>query len=332
MSGDVILLGLAGVIEAGAPILIAAIGETLSERAGVINLSLNGTIILSAMMGFWAALVTDSILLGFLSGMLVGALVAAIVAFSSITLKQSQVAVGFVLAVTCQDLAYFLGNPIMGAQAAMMYASPIPLLSSIPILGPLLFQHSILTYFSIFLIFLAWFWISRTRPGLMLRGVGEKPAAAFIRGANVTRLRYFYTILGGALVGLAGPLYTLSVKAGWKGTITGLDGIGWIVLAITIFGGWHPLRVAFGAYLFAFLQWLGLVFQSTLTFIPSQVLQVAPFPLMILALLLVNFGNTEWVERILASLPENVRVKIKKLIRATRSQPPGALGTPFERE
>jgi simple sugar transport system permease protein len=256
MSGDAILLGLAGVIEAGAPIVIAAIGETLSERAGVINLSLNGTIILSAMMGFWAALVTDSLILGFLAGMLVGALVAAIVAFSSITLKQSQVAVGFVLAVTCQDLAYFLGNPIMGAQAAMMYASPIPLLGDIPILGPLFFQHSILTYFSILLIFLAWFWISRTRPGLILRGIGEKPAAAFIRGANVTRLRYFYTILGGALVGLAGPLYTLSVKAGWKGTITGLDGIGWIVLAITIFGGWDPIRVAFGAYLFAFLQWL----------------------------------------------------------------------------
>ena len=114
MTGDMILLGLAGVIEAGAPIIIAAIGETLTERAGLINLSLNGTIILSGMVGFWAALRTDSIILGFLAGMLVGALVAAIVAFSSITLKQSQVAVGFVLAVMCKDLAYFLGNPIMG--------------------------------------------------------------------------------------------------------------------------------------------------------------------------------------------------------------------------
>ena len=332
MSGEMILLGLAGVIEAGAPIVLAAIGETLTERAGVINLSLNGLIILSAMMGFWVALETNSILLGFFTGMLVGVVVSALIAFSSITLKQSQVAVGFILAVTCEDLAYFLGNPIMGAQAPIMYATPIPLLKDIPILGPLFFQHSVITYLSIVLIIAAWFWISKTRPGLILRGIGEKPAAAFVRGANVVKLRYLYTIVGGALVGLAGPLYTLSVKAGWKGTITGLNGIGWIVLAITIFGGWKPFRVAFGAYLFAFLQWLGLVLQSSLTFIPSQVLQVAPFPLMILTLLLVNLGNTEWMERIIATLPDWLRTRVIKLIRALRSQPPGALGTPFERE
>lgn len=332
MTGDMILLGLAGVIEAGAPIVLAAIGETLTERAGVINLSLNGLIILSAMVGFWVALETDSILLGFLAGMLIGILVSALIAFSSITLKQSQVAVGFILAITCEDLAYFLGNPIMGAQAPIMYATPIPILQDIPILGLLFFQHSLMTYLSIVLIFAAWLWLSKTRPGLMLRGIGEKPEAAFVRGANVVKLRYLYTILGGALVGLAGPLYTLSVKAGWKGTITGLNGIGWIVLAITIFGGWKPFRVAFGAYLFAFLQWLGLVLQSSLTFIPSQVLQVAPFPLMILTLLLVNLGNTEWMERIIATLPDWLRNRVIKLIRALRSQPPGALGTPFERE
>jgi len=332
MSGEIILLGLAGVITSGAPIVIAAIGETLTERAGVINLSLNGVVILSGMVGFWAAVESESLILGFMAGMLVGALVAAIVAFSSITLKQSQVAVGFILAVTCRDLAYFLGNPIMGSQGPIMFSTPIPLLREIPVIGRIFFQQSIMTYLSILLIFLAWFWISKTRPGLMLQGIGEKPAAAFVRGANVIRMRYFYTILGGALVGLAGPLYTLSVKPGWKGTITGLDGIGWIVLAITIFGGWNPIRVAFGAYLFAFLQWLGLVLQSTLTFIPSQVLQVAPFPLMILTLLFVNLGNTEWMERVLATLPDQLRIRIKKLIRFMQSQPPAALGTPFERQ
>jgi len=332
MSGDVILLGLAGVIASGAPIVLAAIGETLTERAGVINLSLNGLIILSAMVGFWVAVEADSIILGFLAGALIGAFVSAIVAFSSITLKQSQVAVGFILTLTCRDLAYFLGNPIMGLQGPIMLSTPIPWLRDIPILGPLFFQQSIMTYLSMILIFLAWLWITKTKPGLMLQGIGEKPAAAFVRGANVNRLRYIYTILGGALVGLAGPLYTLSVKPGWKGTITGLDGIGWIVLAITIFGGWNPIRVAFGAYLFAFLQWLGLVLQSSWTFIPSQVLQVAPFPLMILTLLLVNLGNTEWMERLLATLPDGVRTRVKGLIRSLRSQPPAALGTPFERE
>jgi general nucleoside transport system permease protein len=122
------------------------------------------------------------------------------------------------------------------------------------------------------------------------------------------------------------------VKAGWKGTITGLDGIGWIVLAITIFGGWNPFRAAFGAYLFAFLQWLGLVLQPALPGVPSQVLQVAPFPLMILTLLLVNIGNAEWVERSLARLPAPARRGIAKVFRALNATPPSALGTPFEKE
>jgi ABC-type uncharacterized transport system permease subunit len=332
MNSDLILFGLAGVIASGAPILIGVIGETLSERAGVTNLSLNGVILLSAMMGFWISVETNSIWLGFLTGMLVGALVAAIVAFSSITLKQSQVAIGFVLTITCRDLAYFLGNPIMGLQGPIMLTTPIPGLSKIPILGTILFQQSIMTYISIIMIFVAYFWIFKTKPGLMLQGIGEKPSAAFVRGANVQRMRYIYTIIGGALVGLSGPLYTLSVKPGWKGTITGLDGIGWIVLAITIFGGWNPVRGALGAYLFAFLQWLGLVLQQYMTQIPSQVLQVAPFPLMILALLFVKLGDTEWMERLIASLPDGVRQKVSKLLRSMQSRQPAALGTPFERQ
>jgi simple sugar transport system permease protein len=332
MGNDIILFGLAGVIASGAPIVIAVIGETLTERAGVINLSLNGVILLSAMIGFWVSVETDSLFLGFLAGMLVGALVATIVAFSSITLKQSQVAIGFILAITCRDLAYFLGNPVMGSQGPIMLSTSIPFLRDIPIIGRLFFQQSLMTYLSIIMIFIAWFWIFKTRPGLMLQGIGEKPAAAYVRGANVKRMRYIYTIVGGALVGLAGPLYTLSVKPGWKGTITGLDGIGWIVLAITIFGGWNPIRAAFGAYLFAFLQWLGLVLQPYMTFMPSQVLQVAPFPLMILALLFVNLGNTEWMNRLLATMPEKIRIRTIKILRTLNAQPPGALGTPFERQ
>ncbi|MDO9085442.1 MAG: ABC transporter permease [Anaerolineaceae bacterium] len=332
MGNDIILLGLAGVIASGAPIVIAVIGETLTERAGVINLSLNGVILLSAMIGFWVSVETDSLFLGFLAGMIVGALVATIVAFSSITLKQSQVAIGFILAITCRDLAYFLGNPVMGSQGPIMLSTSIPFLRDIPIIGRLFFQQSLMTYLSILMIFIAWFWIYKTRPGLMLQGIGEKPAAAYVRGANVKRMRYIYTIVGGALVGLAGPLYTLSVKPGWKGTITGLDGIGWIVLAITIFGGWNPIRAAFGAYLFAFLQWLGLVLQPYMTFMPSQVLQVAPFPLMILALLFVNLGNTEWMNRLLATMPEKIRIRTIKILRTLNAQPPGSIGIPFERQ
>jgi general nucleoside transport system permease protein len=332
MTPDALIVGLAGVLAAAAPILFAVLGETITERAGVINLSINGNILLTAMAGFAVAVAFESTLLGFLAGMLVGALVASIVAFTSITLKLSQVAIGFVLALLCRDLAYFLGNPVMGLPGPRLSPVPIPVLSEIPYLGVLFFRHDVMTYLSFTLIIILWIWIFRTRPGLVLQGIGERPAAAFVRGAHVNRLRYFYTILGGALIGLAGPTYSLSVKAGWKGTISGLDGIGWIALAITIFGGWNPIRAAFGAYLFALLQWLGLVLQPSLPNIPSQVLQVAPFPLMILALLLVNIGNTEWVERTIAGLPEEVRHLIARVLRALRASPPASLGVPFEQD
>ncbi len=193
-------------------------------------------------------------------------------------------------------------------------------------MGTLLFNQEIITYISFLIIFLAWLWIFRTRFGLMLRGIGERPAAAFVRGANVNRMRYVYAMVGGAIAGLAGPAYSLSVKAGWMGTQSGLDGIGWIALSITIFGGWNPIRGAFGCYLFAFLQWLGLVLQSRIPGVPTQVLQVAPFPLMIFTLLLVNISDAEWVSRMLAALPERLRRVILKILRALRASPPASLG------
>lgn len=285
------------------------------------------------MAGFVVAAMTDNLILGFLMGSLVGALVSLIVAFASITLKQSQVAVGFILTLMCRDLAYFLGNPFMGASGPRVPpAFAIPILGDIPILGPLFFNQNILVYLSFILIAVAYVWVYKTRSGLILQGIGERPAAAFVRGTNVNKMRYLYTLLGGALVGIAGPMYSLSVKAGWKGTISGLDGFGWIVLAIVIFGGWNPIRAALGAYLFAFLQWMGLVMQSSVPGIPSQVLQVAPFPLMILALLLVNIGNAEWVERTLASMPEKSRRIASRILRSLRAPAPGSLGVPFEPE
>lgn len=332
MDTNTILVGLAGVLAMAGPIMFAVIGETITERAGVINLSMNGTILLSAMGSFAVAYETNSLLLGLLAGMLIGALIALIIAFASISLKQSQVAIGFVLALACRDLSYFLGLPFMNISGPRFPAWQIPLLKDIPVLGPLLFRQDLLTYLSYLVVIIAWVYIFRTRPGLMLQGIGERPAAAFVRGANVKRLRYLYTVIGGAIIGLAGPAYCLNVKAGWMGIQSGLDGIGWIALSITIFGGWNPFRAAFGVYLFSLLQWLGLVLQSRLPGIPSQVLQVAPFPLMILTLLLVNISDAEWVARVLAALPERARRVAVKLLRALRASPPASLGVPFESE
>jgi len=332
MTGESLLFGLSGVLASSAPILFGVIGETISERSGVTNLSMNGMILLSAMGGFAASLATGSLFLGFLSGAAIGALIALIVAFVSITLKQSQVAVGYVLTILCRDLAYFLGNPIMGMNGPRLNLLPLPGLSDIPIVGTLLFRHDILTYLSFLLIIVSWFYMERTKPGMMLKALGENPRAAYVRGANVNRLRYVYTIIGGAIAGLAGPIYSLSVKAGWKGTISGLDGIGWIILSITIFGGWTPFRAAVGAYFFSLLQWLGLVLQPLLPNVPSQVLQVAPFPLMILTLLLVNISSAEWVERSLSRLPESVRRDVAKVLMALNATPPAALGMPFDKD
>lgn len=332
MTDTMLFIGLAGVLFAAAPLIFAVMGETITERSGVVNLSMNGSILLSAMGSFAVAAATGSVPLGFLAGMLIGMAVALIVAFSSITLKQSQVAVGFVLALLCRDLAYFLGSPYVGETGPRLQLHAVPGLSKVPGVGVLFFNHDWMTYASFVLIAVAWIYLYKTRPGLLLQGIGERPAAAYVRGANVNVLRYVYTVLGGALIGLAGPIYSLSVKAGWKGTISGLDGLGWIALAITIFGGWNPIRAAFGAYLFALLQWLGIVLQPALPGIPSVVLQVAPFPLMILALLLVNIGSTDWVSRTLAGLPEGTRHAIARILRALRASPPASLGVPFDSE
>ena len=325
-----LLTSIAGMLALAAPLIFVVIGETFTEKAGIINLSLNGAILLSAMSGFVVATTFNNIPLGFLVGGLAGMIVALIVAFSSIALKQSQVATGFVLTLLCRDLAYFLGNPFMGTPGIRVPHFPIPGLVNIPYIGPIFFNQDVLVYASYLLIILAYLWIFKTRPGLMLQGIGEKPMSAFTRGINVNRLRYIYTALGGFLVGLAGPMYSLSVKVGWKGSLSGLDGLGWIALSITIFGAWNPVRAAMGVYLFVFLQWLGIVLQPILVNFPSQVLQVAPFPLMILTLLFVNIGNTEWVEKMLAPTPESFRRTVKKLIRIIRSSPPASLGIPFD--
>lgn len=309
MNADFIWIGLVGVLVTTTPVVFAVVGETITERAGVINLSLNGLILLSAMASFAVAATTQSLWLGFLAGAAAGAIVSLIVAFCSITLRQSQVAVGFVLALLCRDLAYFLGNPFINI--------PGPTVPSFRWLNSI--SVDAVTLLSLFAIVGAWFWLFHTRQGLVLRGVGERPAAAYVRGANVNRIRYFYTVLGGAIVGLAGPAYSLSVKAGWRGTISGLDGIGWIALAVVIFGGWNPIRAAAGAYLFGLLQWLGVVLQPVLPGVPSQVLQVAPFPVMILTLVFVNFGNGDWGRRV-----------IPRILRSFRVSPPASLGMPFQ--
>ncbi|MBD1850405.1 ABC transporter permease [Leptolyngbya sp. ST-U4] len=321
---------LAVAIATSTPLIFAAVGETITERAGVINLSAEGTILLSAMVGFAVAKTTEGmgtvpcLLLGFGAAAITGAAIALIVAFGALTLQQSQVAIGFVLALLCADLSSFLGNPFVRIPGPVVPSFKLPLLQNIPLLGPLLFQSDLLVYCSYLLIIGTAFFFYRTRPGLMLRAIGEQPAAAFVRGTNVVLMRYLYTLLGGALMGIAGAAFSLDFKAGWSHRHTA--GYGWIVLAIVIFGGWNPLRAAFGCYLFGILQSLASVAQSALPNVPTQVLTVAPFVLMILFLVLTS---SEWLERLLKRLPPAVSRSIGQMIHST---PPAALGRVFQQD
>lgn len=317
-------------IATSTPLVFATIGETFTERAGVINLSAEGTILLSAMTGFAIAKTTEglgtipALILGFTGAALVGAAIALIVAFGALTLKQSQVAIGFVLALLCADLSSFLGNSFIRIPGPTVPSFKIPLLQDIPILGQLFFQSDGLVYLSYALIAIAVVYFYRTRPGLMLRAIGEQPAAAFARGTNVILMRYGYTLLGGALMGIAGAAFSLDFKAGWSYRHTA--GYGWVALAIVIFGGWNPLRVALSCYLFGILQSLASVAQSAIPGVPTQVLTVAPFVLMILFLVITS---NEWLERSLKLLPPSMARMAAQTIHST---PPAALGKVFEQD
>jgi general nucleoside transport system permease protein len=306
---------LASIIAAAAPLVFAAVGEAITERSGVINLSLDGSILLSAMAGFAAAYASGSVGVGFAAGAGVGALVALVVAWSGVSLRLNQIAVGFVLTLLCGSLSAFLGQDFVRLRGPQVTARPIPVLSDLPFVGRVLFSHNLSVYASLVLVVAAAVFLARTRRGLALRAVGERPEAAHARGIPVRRYRYVATVVGGALVGVGGAAFSLDQKAGWAEGLT--QGFGWIALAIVIFGGWQPVRVAFGCYLFGALQVLALRLQPVVPGL-AQILPSLPFPLMIFALVLVS-------SRILKAATE----PYPRLRRRLVPEPPGALGTNF---
>ncbi|MBU0944373.1 MAG: ABC transporter permease [Proteobacteria bacterium] len=281
---------LASVLAASAPLIIIALGETLTEKGGVINLSLDGVVLLSAMAAFAVAKETDSLLLGFFAGGGTGVLAGVIVGYFSISLHLSQVAVGFALSLLSRDLAYFLGNPYSRVQGLTLLATKLPFYDALPSFLQAILTQPLTVPFAFLLIGLLWYFFTFSRSGLCLRSVGENPAASFARGLNPTRIQMAAVLAGSFLVGIGGAAYSLSLKPGW-GRPQGAEGIGWIALALVIFGGWHPLRVALGAMFFAFLQVSGIGLQSLFPSIPSQVFQTAPFPLMIFTLIFMHYST-----------------------------------------
>lgn len=315
---------LASILLQASPLIIAVCGETLTERAGIVNLSLDGTMLLSAMTGFVAAHLTNNLMLGFAAGAAVGAFLALIVAFSSIQLKQSQVATGFVLTLLGDSLSAFLGQDYTRLPGPSVPHFAIPFLKDIPILGPILFNQDGLVYFAILLMFATSWWLFRSRPGLELRSAGERPEAAFARGVNVRRLRYLYTVIGGAMVGIAGAAYSLDVKIGWSEGHT--RGLGWIALAIVIFGGWSPVRGAIGALLFGATKAAATFLQRAFPEVSVVAFNALPWLLMIAVLLLVS---NKIVGRLLVNAPPALKRPLRRLLQVA---PPAALGQELKNE
>ena len=319
---------LGSIVAQSAPLMLAVTGETITERSGVINLSLDGSLMLSAMVGFVVAyessnaLGTSSeavpLLLGFAAGALVGAAAALLVAWGSIRLKQNQVAIGFVLTLLLADLANFLGQNYTRRPGPAVGSMGIPLLKEIPLLGPIFFDQDLLIYFTFLIVAGATWWLYRTQPGLRMRGVGERPEAAFVRGVAVNRVRYVYSAVGGALVGLGGAAFSLDIKLGWSDNH--ILGMGWIALAIVIFGGWRPIGGALGAILYGATKYVATVLQQSYADVPVVLFNSLQWLLMLGVLLLVG---SRGVQRLIDIAPRRLQ---RPLARALRVSPPEALG------
>jgi simple sugar transport system permease protein len=251
---DPIIILQAGVTS-GTVLLFATLGEIFAERSGILNLGVEGMMLLGAMSGFSVAVKTGNAWLGLLVAMIVVGLISQIHAFITITLQADQVVSGLSLTFLGTGISLVFGEGLSKAGTiSMLPKFSIPLLSGIPVIGPIFFtDQSILVYLGFLITPLAWYYINRTRPGLHLRAVGEYPSAADALGINVFRTRYLYTFVGGVFAGLAGATISLAISPGWFSELT-TSGQGWIAVGLVIFAQWDPFRAMIGAYAFGALR------------------------------------------------------------------------------
>lgn len=303
---------LAAGVRSGTPILFATIGEIFAERSGVLNLGVEGMMLMGAMTAYGTTYATGNPWLGLLAALGVGAVLALLHAFITVTLRADQVVSGLALTFLGAGMSAVLGAPLVEVRSVTkLPAFDIPVLAQIPVLGPIFFQHNVIVYLGFLLVPIAWFYIYRTRPGLELRAVGEYPAAADVLGVNVVLQRYFYVMLGGMLAGLGGAALSLAITPLWIEGMTA--GQGWIAVGLVIFAGWDPLRGAMGAYLFGAIRRLPLDLQNVGFFLANPTfgyfMNMLPYLFTIIVLVI---GSREALRR--------------------RVGAPAALGVPYVRE
>jgi ABC-type uncharacterized transport system permease subunit len=287
MEHSILVAVLATGVVAGTPILFASLGELLSERAGVMNLGVEGMMLIGAVTGFAVDVYTQNQWAGVAAAMAAGGLMALIHAFLTITLKANQVVSGLALTIFGTGLSAYLGKPLIGVPApATFKAVPVPGLSQIPWLGPIFFNHDLLVYIGFVVVACCWFILYKTKTGLILRAAGENPGATDAAGINVFQVRYLAVICGGMLAGAAGAYLSLAYAPSWLENMTA--GRGWIAVALVIFAMWNPARVLLGAYIFGAIDALGFHMQTMGVMIPSFFLKMLPYLFTFVILIIVT--------------------------------------------
>jgi ABC-type uncharacterized transport system permease subunit len=277
------------IVTASTPLLIAALGELVTERAGVLNLGVEGMMVMGAACSFAAAVSFDSTLLGVVAGMLAGALMAALFALAVLGFAANQVGSGLALTIFGLGLSGLIGAPFVGARRDPVEPVDVPVVSDIPYVGRLFFEQDLFVYASFALTILIAIYLTRTRSGLTLRSIGENHTSANALGLPVLRVRFMAILFGGACAGLAGAYLALVYTRFWSPGMTA--GRGWIALALVVFAAWRPGWVLVGAYIFGAATVLQLHAQAAQFGIPSQLLSAVPYLATIIALLLLSLRH-----------------------------------------
>ncbi len=305
---EILIPILAAAVRSGTPILYATLGEIVTEKSGVMNLGLEGLMLLGALSGFAVTSATGSPWLGVAAAFVVGAFFSLFHAIVCVSLGGNQVVSGLALTMLGTGVTAILGRNYVGQLISGFSRIPVPFLSDIPVIGPIFFNHDPLVYLSYGLVlFLCWF-LWRTKSGLNLRAVGDNPRAADSLGLSVVAIRYVYTMIGGGIVAIGGAYLSVSYSHMWTEGMSA--GRGWIAVALVIFAIWNPARAAFGSYLFGGVEACQLRIQAAGTNISAPILLMLPYILTITVLLVISIRKGKGI-----------------LFGA-----PASLGTPFYRE
>jgi general nucleoside transport system permease protein len=274
------------IITASTPLLLASIGELVTERAGVLNLGVEGMMVMGAVVAFAVSLLTGSPVLGALAGALAGVLMSLLFGFLTLTLVANQVATGLALTILGLGLSGMIGEPFVGQQGVRLGALLPYSVRDIPFVGPVLLGQDLIFYVSIALVIGLNYFLFRTRAGLVLRSVGDNHASAHALGINVIGIRYLAVMFGGACSGLAGAYLSLVYTPQWVENMTA--GRGWIALALVVFASWRPYRLLIGGYLFGAVSIGQLHAQAFGIEVPSQFLSALPYVATIVVLIVIS--------------------------------------------